>query len=284
QLFAITAGQATPLWERLLTIASVLLILAGLPFGLLCLWRRYRTNALAGMLGIFALAYPVSHVFRFTNAGSEISDRSAAFLFIAVSCILAVLIAQFWPVRRLSWRWMTLLTGALAVIFMGGTILGAGPPWEVLPGPYMVAADERSIEPQGIQAALWTRAHLGPDNPTATDRVNSLLMSTYGDQKMIISLTGETVPDIFLSPTLDAGEIAALRQAHVRYLVVDRRLAKALPAVGFYFELGEPGSDQRTRPADLAALTKFNTIPQISRVFDSGDIIIYDIGGLTGAP
>ena len=31
---------------------------------------------------------------------------------------------------------------------------------------------------------------------------------------------------------------------------------------------------------DLEALTKFDMVPQINRVFDSGNIVIYDTGGL----
>ncbi len=40
---------------------------------------------------------------------------------------------------------------------------------------------------------------------------------------------------------------------------------------------------QRTIPIDQEALTKFRTIPQINRVFDSSDIVIYDVGGIINA-
>jgi hypothetical protein len=89
---------------------------------------------------------------------------------------------------------------------------------------------------------------------------------------------------IFFSSSLGSYDVSILRQTRVRYLVVDLRLSKALPLLGFYFDEEEPGAFQHTTPIDSASLTKFNTIPQINRVFDSGDIVIYDVGGLINAP
>src|SRR5205085_11948391 len=99
------------------------------------------------------------------------------------------------------------------------------------------------------------------------------------------SLAGDIhVTRTFLSSQLDPTEVSHLKRARVRFLVVDLRLTTALPTIGFYFEPGEPGSFQRTKPLSLQARTKFNSIAQINRIFDSGDIIIYDVEGLTNAP
>jgi hypothetical protein len=285
-LFVDYSGQGLPPWERLMSLSSVALIAASLPFGLLCLWQRCRNNALAWVLGVVALLYPVSQLFRLTNFGSELSDRAAAFLFIAIACLLAIFIAQFWPTwQTRRWKSTVLITCALAVMFLGGTILGAGPSWSILPGPYLVAADSRSIEPEGIQAATWAQHYLGPDNRVATDRTNRLLMSTYGDQRVVTPSADniDTAP-VFFSTSLGTHEIALLQDVRVRYLVVDQRLSTALPRIGFYFDPGETGAYEYTRPLDLEALTKFNRVPQINRVFDSGDIVIYDVGGLINAP
>jgi len=285
QLFVDYSGQTTPLWERLTAASSVALILSCLPFGLLCLWLRYRYNALAYMFGIASFFYPISHVFRFTNFGSEITDRAAAFLFIPLACVLAIFITQFWPTRWLSWKQTSLISCAVSLVFLGGVILGSGPPWGLLPGPYLVGADGRSVEPEGIQTALWARSYLGTDNRISTDRTNRLLMSTYGDQRVVTGLEDKVdVSPVFFSPSFGPYEVSILREAKVRYLVVDLRLSKALPSIGIYFEVGEPDSYHHTVPIDLKALTKFETIPQINRVFDSGDIVIYDVGGLINAP
>src|SRR5260370_2953277 len=177
QLFVTYFGQGAPLWERFMALSSVMLITLCLPFGLLCLWQRYRHSALAWTFGIASLFYPISQVFRFTNFGSEIADRTAAFLFIPIACLLAIFIAQFWPTRWLNRKQISLITCAVSVVFLAGAVLGSVPPWGLLPGPDLVAADARSIEPEGIQAALWAGSHLGPANPISPNHTNRLLLS-----------------------------------------------------------------------------------------------------------
>jgi len=280
-LFVGPAGQQALVWDRLLMMASVALVAFSLPFGLLSLWQQHRHNALAVMFGIASLAYPITQMFRFTNFGSEITDRSAAFLFLPIAYVLTIFITHFWPTRKLSWKASSLITCAISVVFLGGVILEVGPAWSALPGPYLVVADARSVEPEGIQAASWALSHLGPNNRVATDRINQILMGTFGDQRVETALDDNVgISPVFFSSQFGPQEVAILRQARIRYLVVDLRLSTALPLEGFYFEPDEPAAFRLTRPISSVALTKFSTIPQINRVFDSGDIVIYDVGAL----
>lgn len=284
-LFVSYSGQPTPLWERLLTISSVGLILSFLPFGLLCLWKRYRSNSLSCTFGLVALCYPLSQVFRFTNTGSELVDRAAAFLFIPIATMLAIFITQYWPTRKLRWNHSLLITAVLSVIFLGGVILGAGPSSALLPGSYEVIADPRSIEPEGIQAATWAQSYLGPQNRLATDRTNQILMGSYGDQYIVSAGADQVdVSPVFLSLHFGPDEISILKDAQVRYLVVDLRLTQALPLLGFYYSSGEEGAFQYTKPLAAVTLGKFSTVPQVNRVFDSGNIVIYDMGEIINAP
>src|SRR6266516_2418034 len=148
-LFASHGAAPAPPWDRLLMMASVAIIAFGIPFGLLSLWRQHRHDALAVTLGIVALLYPITQVLRFTTFGGEITDRSAAFLFLPIAYVLTIFITHFWPTRKLSWRGTSLIICAISVMFLGGVILEAGPVWSNLPGSYMVVADVRSIEPEG---------------------------------------------------------------------------------------------------------------------------------------
>jgi len=285
QLFVTYTGQPTPLWERLVTLSSVGMIVFCLPFGLLCLWQRYRSNALACTFFIVALFYPLSQLFRFTTTGAELTDRAAPFLFLPIAAVMSMCIVQFWPARWLNWRQQVMLTGAVALLFLGGVILGTGPSSALLPGPYEVIADIRSIEPEGIQAALWARVYLGPDNRVATDRINSILMGVYGDQRIVSSIADRIdVSPVFFSSQLGPHEVSLLRSARVDYLVVDVRLARSLPLLGFYYEQNEEGAYRHTVPISMQALTKFSAVPQVNRTFDSGDIVIYNTGGLINAP
>jgi hypothetical protein len=284
-LFGGAGGTPTPIWDRLFMTGSVAIVAFGLPFGLLTLWRLHRRNALPMTLGIFALAYPVAQAFRFTTFGPEIADRSAAFLFLAVAYVLTLLITHFWPTRGLSKKTITLLTCTISVVLLGGVILDLGPGYIGLPGPYMVGADGRSIEPEGINDALWALAYLGPGNRIGTDRVNQMLMSTYGEQHVITQL-GDLVDvsPLFFSMQFDTIDRGLLRAGQVHYLVVDMRMSTAVPASGIYFVSDEPDAGHITIPISKDALTKFTTVPQINRLFDSGHIVIYDTGAfLSGA-
>lgn len=280
-LFASAPGGKAPVWDTLLMAASVGIIALSLPFGLLSLWKQHSHDALSVVLGIMAFAYPIVQVFRFTEFGSDITDRSSAFLFISIAYVLTILITQFWPTRKLNWKATTLITFALTVVFLGGVILDAGPNWRALPGPYGVIADERSVEPEGIQAALWSYNYLGPGKPIVADRINQILMLTYGYQYIVTTQSNHVdIAPVFFSSQFNAEDIAILRSDRVSYLVVDLRLSTGLPLEGFYYENFEAGAYHYTSPLSSAALTKFNAA--LNRLFDSGNIVIYDAKAIDG--
>ncbi len=51
-----------------------------------------------------------------------------------------------------------------------------------------------------------------------------------------------------------------------------------LPASGQYFPV-DPNVGKYTRPLPLADLTKFDHVPGVARIYDSGNIVIYDLKG-----
>lgn len=286
RLFRAESGLVNPLWERLTGFAAVGLILLGLPFGLWRIWRRRRrADAVVLALAVGALAYPASLAFRFAKFGAEVSSRTSPFLFVSIAFVLAVGGAELWLYRGRHRQRAAAFAACATVVFLGGVIVGRGPSALALPGPYVVAADDRSIEAQGLAAAEWTRLVLGPGNRVASDRVNRLLLGSYGGQAVATALTdGVNVYPVFFSRVVDREDRELLRRGAVRYLVVDRRLSAGLPQFGIYFEPGEPGEFQRRIPLDPAALAKFDGLPGVHRLFDSGDIVIYDVGALAGEP
>jgi drug/metabolite transporter superfamily protein YnfA len=253
-----------------------------MPFGLYQVWRRHRRKAGALALAVLALAYPASFPFRLTKSGAEAANRSNEFLFIGIAFVLAVGIVDLALSNRYDWRKPAIVLAGAAVIFMGGVILGFAP-WARLPGPYLVSADSRSIEPEGISAAQWARSSLGPENRMVADRTNALLMLSAGGQRPVTGY-GDGIPTyrVVLSPKLGPRELSIIRQARLRYVVIDDRLAWALPTTGVYFERGEPDAVRYTFPLDPRDFSKFDLNPSISRIFDSGHIAIYDVGAFDG--
>jgi hypothetical protein len=59
---------------------------------------------------------------------------------------------------------------------------------------------------------------------------------------------------------------------------VDLRMAEQLPADGAYYP-GDPDTGRHTVPLPREGLTKFTDVPGVSRVYDSGDIQLYDMRG-----
>jgi hypothetical protein len=181
-----------------------------------------------------------------------------------------------WPIIRVAVRRRApivvaaAVAGALTLVF-NGLVNGWPPFWERLPGPYQAAGVERSVGPEQIASADWALAALGPRNRFATDQGDYPVLGSYGDQKPVLQ-------DGFLY-TSTAFTQSVARQAlnlAVHYVLVDRRLSQQLPASGSYFPID---SGTYTHPLPLADLTKFNHVPGVARIYDSGNIVIYDLAG-----
>ncbi len=279
QLFT-SAGQVAPLWERLAGFSSVIFILLLLPYGLFFMWRMYRKNALAMMFAVISVGYPITLMLRFTTSGQETANRASEFLFVGLSFILAVAVTRF--MEEFRWPKVSglLITVVVTVIFLGGTIVGSSF-YARLPGSYLPAAGSRSIEPEGIAAATWANNQLGDSNHIIADRTNRLLMSTYGQQAPVTIYHDRINTALVLfALRLNEPEILLLNLGQIHYVVVDQRMADSLPYDGIYVERGEPDTFHHTTPFDLNAISKFNFMPHVSRVFDSGSIRIYDVSAL----
>jgi len=285
QPFQSYTGEHPAIWERVISFAAVALPALGIPFGLWYVWRRYRRNAAVIALGLAALAYPGSQVLRLTRTGGEFATRSPEFLFLAIALLMAIggVSSGLLTGGRRRGGW--LLAGIVSVLLIGGIVTGWGPSVRVLPGAYRVAADSQSIEPEGVATAQWMRQTLGAGNRIGTDRINQLLMGSYGQQYPVTHVAdGVNVASVFFAGQLGPQERLQLAQANVRYLVVDLRLSQGLPLFGVYFENGEPDSYQHSAPIDIAALTKFDHAAGISKVFDDGNFAVYDVGALAHEP
>lgn len=284
ELFKSASGIPTPLLEKLTGLGGPGLIMLSLPVGLFIFWRRYRRDATAFTLALAALSYPVTLAMRMTGGGWEVSARSSVFVFIPLAFILALAVERMWLPKRLPWLRSLMFAPYIAVLFCSG-IIGGWSPWARMPWPYMVGADTRSIEPQGLAAAAWASEFLGPDNRFAADRINMTLLGTYGEQRLITDLIDKvSISGIFLAPRLGPYELEAIQKGRIRYLAVDGRISTALPLDGHYYESWEKLIVPYSGPIDLAVLRKFDTIKHVNRIFDSGDLTFYDIGALGRDP
>ena len=296
-LFQAATGEVAPLWQRFTGLGATGLLMAALPIGIGVVWKRMRGNSLALLLTVLALGYPASLVLRLTPTGSEAAGRSSAMIFLGLAFVVALAIGSLgdlagWLLRHLHLPrglaaptpWRVVGVAASAVLVLGATVVGTSPAAR-LPGPYLVSADIRSIDAESIAAATWARTELGADRRFAGDRVNRLLLGSYGMQHVVFHHSeGIESWQVFLAPTINAAVRARLVQLTLEYLVIDRRLSQALPLSGFYYEEGEIAQAPHTVPIAAAVLGKWDGNAAVDRIFDSGNLQIYDVRRLSNAP
>ncbi|WP_342722762.1 hypothetical protein AAFG07_26440 [Bradyrhizobium sp. B097] len=287
-----------PLGMRMTTLVAILLLALGLATGFFrslaltapiklhsgwrpihdVLGRRWRDSRVV-LLTLLACGFPVSVAFRLTVNGWQIGNRMGTFVFIGVGLVVAVGIIHFWQGRApRGWRRVA-PSAALAVIVMGGVTAAA---LEPIRGPYKVAADAQSIERMGIETSLWTKEWLGPGNRFTADRVNRLLLAGYGRQDVRIKIKeGIYAARAFRGEKLGSDDFYALARSDIDFLLADLRLTTAPPVLGFYFEPWESQPGTRLWAAELL---KFNDVKGVTRTYDNGFLVIYDVRGLHGEP
>jgi len=96
----------------------------------------------------------------------------------------------------------------------------------------------------------------------------------------VITLTASAV---FTSLSFGSGVITIIQQDGIQYLVVDHRLSTSLPYAGTYFNLSGASSES-AQQIQSASLTKFDSVQNVSRIFDSGDIVIYSVAAILHPP
>ncbi len=302
QAFEDSAGTSTPPLDQILLLyyaAALSLTALGLTI-LTVRWVRRRQHDLTfwnPQLLVLALsvAIPFLLAARIVPKGVEIFTRSSSFLFLPMSFVVVNYM------RRLNWwgmaQWMErppqrsepeqntrrIVGQVLAItlasgVFLGGYVLGSGPEWARLPGPYKPAADSRSIDAENLAAVQWAGQTLPPGSRIVADRVSSVLLAaSAGLWPVYGGLGGIRTPELYVAEDWGMPETDKASALKIRYLYVDRRLASEPPPFGYYFETGEVGGGEQLTESQL---TKFDRVPAIKEIYRHGPVSIYDLKGL----
>lgn len=302
QAFKSAAGTATPIFDKILLLyyaAALSLTVLGLLI-LTIRWGRQRIHGLNywnPQILVLALCavIPVLLAARVVPKGVEIFTRSSSFLFLPLSFVLVNYL------RRLDW-WQLALgdrpiesRGAgpsnvrrqaahfvavvlMSGVFLGGYVLGSGPSWARLPGPYMPSADSRSMDSETLAAVKWAGESLPRGSRIGADRVSAVLLAAQADLWPVYEgLNGVKTPDVYVPFQWGLEETDLADALKIRYLYVDRRMADSLPPFGIYFADGEANEGQQFT---LDQLTKFDRVGGIKAIYRHGPVSIYDIKGL----
>ena len=262
-----TAGPVAlpePAGDKVASYAVALLIMAVIPFGWRQVWRTQRGNAWALALAAGAAAYYPCVALPFVTAdGSELAGRLLTFVYIPVGYTLAVALTA----RPLTTLRRAVAAAAAVILLAGGISMGWPPWWERLPGGYVVDGYESGITGESVAAANWAAVALPPGQRIAADYINNLLFGTIGNQNPV---NGVSV--LYCSGDWTLTDAVFARQQAINYLVVDLRTTRYRPADGTIFQEAGAGCAAPLPRADLA---KFDAVPGMTRVYDSGNIIVY---------
>jgi hypothetical protein len=248
------------------------------------------------LLVLIVAMIPVVFAARLMPSGAELGDRSASFLFLPLSLLVADFAVRWfrftlqlfrsrpWDGLRTARRLMLVraLTLVLATsAFVGGYLTGSGPDWARLPGGYLISAYGRSWDPETFAAALWVRSGLPPGSRIGADCEASDLLAGQANVWPIVQDHGLDVHSLYFAGQWGPAQSELARRLHVRYLYVDRRLADGLPRSWYFFKNDQidratGGPQQLTR----LELTKFDAVPGIRAIYRHGPIAIYDLSGL----
>ncbi|MEU8658823.1 hypothetical protein [Actinoplanes philippinensis] len=226
------------------------------------------------------------------SGGPEIAGRLSTFTYVPMSIIAAIAIVH--AVRIIpdkdehGRRWLSVPPPGVAIttgrrltnqVYVGTTLItllmvgartGGWPPVSaLLPGPYMPAAYERSVDAYGVDSAHWQSENLPPHTRVGGDITAVALSSTYGRTDPV-----REVGPLYWADWWSDTEEETARQLAIDYLVVDRRLSESVPVDNAYFQ-DDPMAGRIIRPLSEAQLGKFDLIPEMSRVYDNGVVRIY---------
>jgi hypothetical protein len=113
--------------------------------------------------------------------------------------------------------------------------------------------------------------YVGVGKTVAATFQESAIFSANGGQH-----AQRNVATLFESESLRARDVGTIRALRVQYVIADYRMTTQLPAEGSYFDR-DPLAGLYGRPLPRAVLSKFDAAPGVTRSFDDGKIVVYDV-------
>ncbi|MGO9959039.1 MAG: hypothetical protein ACLP50_24255, partial [Solirubrobacteraceae bacterium] len=267
----------TPLAEELVSFAAVFIVAAGV------LWivtRRRRIGALMTPAGVLltlaALAFLALYPLRLFPGAWETANRGQEILFIGVALLLGLAIDQLRLNVGMA-RWRTAVIGAMMVAICGGVISGWPSPLLLSP-PLAVRVADATIVPQGIEASHWALSHLPTAAVYVGDEATARELAVGGARYVYLGSSGSVPGEILDGTPFPAWQRSWIVDHGIDFLVVDRRRISANNQAAYFFQTARhPDGGLGYYP--VGAQEKF-VVPGVRSIFDSGDIVVYDVRGL----
>jgi hypothetical protein len=280
-----SGGLVSPAWETIAGFAATGMLLVVLLPALHLAWRR-RDHPPMAIAIVVAVLFPLSLVPRLVPSGVAVSGRSAEYVFFGLGCVLGLLASDAtrprhrrftrWtkPTALVGWRRTALAAVLVTLVFIGDVTIGTAF-YQLLPESSHPQGYPWSVQPDVISASKWAREQLGINQRFGANKLDSLALATYGEQT---TLPENSVWPIFFGPVMNRTVVNSIKAAKVRYLFVDWRMTKGIPATpGYYFSPEEPGAGEYEQAFPVAALQKFASAACTHLIYDSSNVQIFDV-------
>jgi hypothetical protein len=285
--------MSPPQWYVYVGFLATLVVLAALLPAVIRAWRLFRARGFAGKLRrrapiavatIISISFPFTLLPRLTADGGAISARTSEFVFTALGCTLGLLVEDvarstpiglqrarsFAPVGGLRTLLATLL---LPLVLIGEVSIGNSF-FTLLPAEGV--GIPIYVQPYMINAANWSRQHLGEYQIFATDSTDQLALAAYGEEN---PANVNVIYPMFFTASMDSMVVNMIKANHIHYVLLNQLETEDLQVgVGaFYYSSLEPDASLDGKPLPKAYFSKFATYTCSRLVYQSGPIQIYDV-------
>lgn len=266
-------GSVLPTYERITAYVVQPLLAVWFAYAVWTVRKRLSTARLG--FALVGLAYFASLPLTLLSGAGSGAHRSWALSFIGISIILSLAIDRPSAISKQRVRFSpALLTGVgvlCSVAILVASFASEDNAARRLPGPFQLGADGRTFTAATVRAAQWFERTQGSGQTVITNHRTLTVFGSYGDaveppfpQWLIFYPTTEPDPTV----------VHSFLSSGINYVIVDSELAKSVP-VETYFGTGEPPAP--SVPLPQASLTKFDTLPWLSRIHTDGNITIYKV-------
>jgi hypothetical protein len=263
----------TPTIARAISLLAIVILFAGLPFGLRNVWRRYRAQPIAVIFAIAAVGFFGALAMRLAPASWETGNRASEFLFIGLAFVIACVGLERWRPPSFPLLGRLLMVGAFAIVLTGGAI--SGWPWDMqLSPPARAKAAEggATISSPPLALAEWAAEQVQGGRFGAMTADSRLLLDP-GDKTALTDYAANLI-EILPATELQPWALPVLREHNVRYVVADRRQVAEDGIRGYFFDT--PGSP-RNALLPPTVIAKFEGRPGVAKIYDNGTMVVFDL-------
>ena len=219
---------------------------------------------------------PALQLARFAPSAAEVADRASTFVTMAMALVVAA-----WLAPRIQ-IFAALVVPGLVMLILGGTLIGSGPDWQRVPGPYLAGAEQRSIDSESVAVAQWAGTYLPEGSRVAADSTFTRLLPNFAPVTTITQPAGfDSMTPLFIAHSVDQEVLRLILQNDVDFIVVDTRLVGQTVRSGGFFE-GSTGYGPDAQTIKRDQVQKFEDQPGFDLVLD-GPVKVYDVRPLRHA-